>query len=683
MLERGAMTSRRWLAAAVSLMAVGAGAAGAAWAQEGPRVRWDVIDDLPPVQIIRPVPTEQQRQVASEAAALAATHAASTDSQLALTLESASIEGYSHLLPYFDYHETLADPGGLMLLTAFHLYRAEQTDALRQLDQALEGHPDRSLDSARHAIGILLGRAPPPPESLTSLSGRQALVFIAFWMLIDRSVIQGDLDAAGAHAHAMFQYAVDADVFRSPVSLRRARPSPEPSPERMTAALMATRLGELGQLTRASEMIRREALLQGCGVLIPSVSAPVEQLVEAARWAEAADLIASADRSCLPALLARYSTDRFERAGQGRLLRNAIQTALVRPPGRASSDHDFRELLVILLSQGLIEAAEREITLQRELEGPLDAYIEGALAAAAVVRGDRVRVERYWGPLDQLTGGDTAEIAALVAMIGLSSDPAGPWRERAVAWLGLEAAELDQAIARYIRLLDPGRVATSPALASLVRRVVAADREPELQSESGMLDLESGYSLLELRFAAGDGDVVLEEIRTGELGAVNGLLQAAVIAVYVHRDPVLLHRVMALAEEIAGLSARRAFAAAGAPSYSANGLCLVAILALDVAGQADRALELLFNPALVSEDLLIDHCLAGAAGKLAAQGDTEGALKAARAVVSPSIRALALAAAVGPREPPALVDWLQRMRANGVPVPQAPVAPQSPAAGQR
>lgn len=677
MLALRAVSMRRLMAAAASLMAVCAGAAGAAWAQDSARVRWEVIADISPLPAIRHVPTEAQRQIASEAATLAAQASGQGFRAPRFLWQDLGV-AVDDRLPYFGVSFSLSQPGGPSVMTALHLLRSGHPEAVQLLQRLLEERQDRSLGTARLAIGMLSGEPPPSPAQLARINELD-LMLLALVLPFEVSSIQGDLDAARAQALVTGNYLLELVAHLS----EDGPPLDHPSAERIADTLVVTALVEWGQLSSASEIIRRGGLLQGCNDAAPGVETDVERLVEAARWAEAASLIASADRSCLTPLLGRYSTDRFVRAGQGPLLRDAIETALARRPAEPSAQSGVTDLFLTLLRQGLIEAAERELALQRELGAPVEPFLDGALAAAAVVRGDRVRVERYWGTLDRLTGGDTGQIADLVAMFALSHDPEGPWRERAVNWLGLDAVELDHATARYIQLLDPGRVALSPALAGLVRRVAAGDIEPSPRSGGRWVDMRPEYSMLELRFAAGDADVVLEEIRAGELRAAAGLVEAAFIAMDDYRDPVLSVRILALTEDIARLSASADAAPAGATSYAVNGLCAVAIVALQMPEYASRALDLLLSPDLLREDGMIDHCRAGAAMELADLGDPVGALRAARAVEDPSIRAIALAAAIGPAMPPALLDWARRMHTNGRPAPLPPVAPQSPAAGQR
>lgn len=673
-----AVSARQLAAAAASLAAVCAGAAGAAWAQDSARVRWEVIADISPLPVIRHVPTGAQRQIASEAATLAATHASGQRLRSVQLLWQDFGVQVDDLFPYFGREDILAQPGGPLVMTALHLSRSGHPEAVRLLERLLEEAPDRNLETARLALGMLLGEPPPPPAEVARTDDLD-LILMALFLPNDMSILRSELDGTRAPFLATAGYLLELVNHLS----EDGPPLDQLSSERIADTLLVVALAELGQLSRASDIIRRGGLLQGCSDRTPAVDSAVESLVEAARWAEAADLIASADRSCLTPLLGRYSTDRFVRAGQGPLLRDAIETALARRPAEPSAQSGVTDLFLTLLRQGMIEAAERELALQRELGAPVEPFLDGALAAAAVVRGDRVRVERYWGTLDRLTGGDTGQIADLVAMFALSLDPEGPWKERAVNWLGLDAVEVDHATARYIRLLDPGRVALSPALATLVRRVAAGDVEPSPRSDGRWVDMRPEYTMLELRFAAGDADVVLEEIRAGELRAAAGLVEAAFIAVDDYRDPVLSVRILALTEDIARLSASADAAPAGATSYAVNGLCAVAIVALQMPEYASRALDLLLSPDLLREDGMIDHCRAGAAMELAHLGDPVGALRAARAVEDPSIRAIALAAAIGPAMPPAWLDWAQRMHTNGRPAPSRPDVPQSPAAGQR
>lgn len=649
---------RPWLAGAAGLLAIGAGATGSALAQGDVRPRWEVIPDQPDWRVMRPAPSQARRQIASEAAALASEILVLPHAQRNRPRDLSAFPDHVHFLPYVSHEDVLDLNGGPAVFTALHLAAAGYPDAVRQLEQALRDQPDGRFPGARVAISILLGHPPPPLDP----DGDGMLVVLVRLSLLDQSALRGDHGALRANllqVYTEFHRALVQAFPDSPIGLR--------TPEQFTADHFLEILNGLGKLSVASETVQREGLLKSCEPSGSAAVGVVEQLAMAGRWAEASALLAGADRTCLPPLLTGFIFDAFVRAGQGPLLDSAIRTALEAPPSEPSIRHKASELIGLLAARGYADLAEREIALQRAAGNSLLPSIEGVLAATALVSGERDKVIRYWGALDQMTNGDLDQIAAVVAVVGLSADPEGPWRERAVAWLGLDQETLDRQIARHIDMLDPGRVADSPTMAALTRHYLDMDISPEMVRDHPLPLLPTAFSRLEMRLAAGEEAEVLEEIRSGHEHSAEDLAAAAMIAADFYGDAALFGRLQDLAGEMATRSSKPDHDRSSRNAHSGAGLCMVPVLGLHVPEHRRKALEMLLDADLFADDRLVDHCRAAAAYQLALLGSFDDAVRAARAVANPAFRAVALASTLAAPLPPEAREWERRMKLNGAP----------------
>lgn len=380
-------------------------------------------------------------------------------------------------------------------------------------------------------------------------------------------------------------------------------------------------------------------------------------------------MLADADRTCLKPILSGLTFNVFARAGQKPLLEGAVRTALEASHAERSTPHRASELIGLLAVRGLGNLAAQEMALQRAAGNSLIPSIEGVLAAHALVTGERDKVIRDWGALDQLAGGDLDQIAAVVAVVGLSSDPEGPWRERAVAWLGLDQETLDRKIARHIHMLDPARIAESPTLVAMARRYMDMDIRLDVDIALPLPLLPSDFSSLQLQLATGQEAEAMEDIRSWHDHSAADLAAAAMIAAEIYGDVALFGRLQDLAGEMAARhgSSNQVEDRIGLIVPRGAGLCMVPVLGLHVPEHRRKALEMLLDADVFADDWLVDHCRAAAAYQLALLGSFDDAVRAARAVGNPTLRAVALASTLAAPLPPEALDWERRMKLNGAP----------------
>lgn len=660
-----------WWGAAASAVALGALTAGSASARGDVLAGAAVLADAPPLTMAPLAPTPARRALAVEAARLTEAHPQQerliweTEFFRESLFEPGDLATAIDLASYG--RGNIGWDGGVGTITqvAIRLYLAGHDDVVRGMSDNLRisRHPDKQI--ARLTLRVLTGDLEPtgPELNMDFVDVTAKLMILtarterAFWT-------SGQLEAARPAAIELFRYFDASFRIGPPAGLEAAAFLDAAATTSLLDGLAAS-----GRLLAAHRFAVEHPTGPDCAFIGngPRFARILDQLALAEHWPQLMELVAASNRTCLRLFLDSHAAGLALQAGHRDAMGAVLRTALARPVGEISPQSD---LIRPLAERGFIEEAEQQIAAYRDAGRSVAPASRAAVAAAAVVAGDRPMLDRHWNQLDHETNGETPALAEYVVIAALKSGRAlGDWRGRAVEWLGIDDEALDWALSHHVTLLDPVAVRGSSALTAFVRGALAHDVRGGAVVDDGdanqgslgrlepKLALTPLYRRADLQLAVWDRVGPIEATSWFDPTDRPAFVDVATAAAGWYRDPLLLEQLLTIAEAQAG----DAFAAEG----SGQGLCLVAVQALYQAAVTPRAVGMLASADLFARDQWNDRCRIRAAGILALRGYPDEAVRIAHATTDPAARALALAYALAPPVPAELMAWHDEMRLRG------------------
>lgn len=665
----------RWIV--VPLVAAGLMAAQPTVANDIGPPRWDVIADVPyrPYQPPVPYPVVSAIDVDAIMESADEGQIPALDAMIAFARQA----WVRDLMPT-SWLEHVSASARRPFLVGLALLEAGERETAAALAQALITDSDPGRRLAGQMLAYALG-GPLPDRPRQSRFGalepeideawREMLgsaVFTRIWLALNAADTQGALQVAAQGMDAL-------DPGRGAESFFRQRYAYGNEGHRWSD-LVVSALRDRGHLAEAASVVVQAGLLERCFTSSTAVGDLVASLATAGRWSEAEALMAGSDLHCLHQVLSGDTTLTYLRAGRraelGAVITSVLAARTNQEPATGADGPDVPATLALFLAtHGFTQQAIDLLDYQRRSDHSLGEEDWAPLAVGAIISGDQAMVHRFWAALDMATDGDPARIAEYVAVAALRSDPGGPWRARAEAWLGLDAELLDAAAARTITLLSPDWVVGDPALSRLVRTSLerGIEQSPSVdQRQRGQLG--RAVRRVELLLAAGAKDDVLHQLETGLTYELPLLIAAAEASTGWLEDAAFLSRLMDVAEARLMAPVRPG---PDVEEHSARrGACMVAVVALDLAQTRAEAVRRLSGGAGLARDPLLQLCRLRAVSSLAMQGDRSGALDMVRLIEIPLLRTLAEAWALATPLSPEWQDWNARMNRNGLrPVSEA------------
>lgn len=660
-----------WWGAAVGAVALGALTAGSASAQGDAPERAGVLADAPPLTMTPLAPTPARRALALEAARLTEAHPQlerliwETEFFRESLFEPGDLATAIDLASYG--RGNIGWDGGVGTITqvAIRLYLAGHDDVVRDMSDNLRisRHPDKQV--ARLALPVLTGDLTPKEHEgyrdFVDVTARLMVLTArterAFWT-------SGQLEAARPSAIGLFRNFDPSFWIGRPAGLEVSAFQDVAATTSLLEGLAAS-----GRLLAAHRFAVEHPLGPECAFIGngPRFARILDQLALAGHWPQLMELVAASNRTCLRFFLDSHAASLALQAGHRDAMGTALRTALARPVGEISAQSD---LIRPLAERGFVVEAEQQIAAVRDAGRLVAPASRAAVAAAAVVAGDRPMLDRHWNQLDHETNGETPALAEYAVIAALKSGQAlGDWRTRAEEWLGIDDEALDWALSHHVTLLNPVAVRGSPALTAFVRGALAHGVRSRAEADDGdanqgsldrlepKLPLTPLYRRADLQLAVWDRAGPIEATSWFDPTDRPTFVDVATAAAGWYRDPLLLEQLLTIAEA----QADDAFAA----ERSGQGLCLVAAQALYQAAVLPRAVEMLARADLFAKDQWNDRCRIRAAAILALRGYPDEAVRIAQATIDPAARALALAFALAPPVPAELLARHDEMRLRG------------------